>query len=337
MNIRWQRGTFLKFVSLMKIHVGGNTALDVQNGDEFEYDGSILKYSGMEVAQPQLRGAISSGWVKLISPSGESEDSSDLPDTISPNRNIAKAQTINRDLLKVQRTSGTKVVTSQQDEDEVLRVGDRGGNSPKVVTATDNRKSRSMSIRPDSNDDQGAVTIGRVKTSAKQMFSDVSRQDAGTILNELENMSSVKADLYHNTVEKEGVTIRSNIGNINRMEVAQEDDGEVIGHVRTATKISTEGIEVTDTSAPGKKQAAPSSVAPGAPVRDMKLSPRIRVAKAIYPEFPLDWSFEGKLAERLEAVRKHGVSPDFLEALYAAEGDQFRKVLIREYPDQFPG
>jgi hypothetical protein len=335
MDIRWQRGNFIKFIAKMKIRVGGNSALDIQSGDEFDYDGSILKYSGLEINQPQLRGAVSSGWVSLAD--GEESDG---VDAVNPNRNIAKAQTINRDLLKVQRTSSAKIVTSHQDEEEVLRVGDRSsgpGSQPKMVTASDNRKTRNLNVKNDAMDDQGAVAIGRVRTSAK-LYTDVSKNDAGSKLNELENISGVKADLFEKTVQKEGITIKSNVGSVNRVAPDSDQDGSVVGQVRTATKVSTEGISVRDTSNTSKpvpvvSQTVPEVVKP----RDSTISPRLRVARAIYPDFPAGWVFDGKLADRLAAVKDFGPNADFLEALYAAEGDQFRKVLAKEYPDQFGG
>lgn len=334
MDIKWQRGVYLKFISSMRIRVGGSNALDIQSGDEFEYDGSILKYSGMEIPQPQLRGAVLSGWAKLAVEDGENDSS---VDSIHPDRNIAKSKTVNRDLNKVQRAGSTKIVTSHQDEDEILRVGDRSsGSSPKLVTTEDNRRNK-MNIKTDAADDQGAVAIGRVRTSAKQVFSDVSRQDASAKLNELENMSQVRADLFSKTIEKEGVTIKSNVGSVSRSHLAAEvEEGEVVAQVRNSHPSSSEGIEIRDTSRAGSSGKMKGTTTPAAStVVDFKTSPRLRIAKSFDPDFPADWSFEGKLADRLEAVKRHGATPTFLEALYAAEGDQMRKVLIKEFPDQF--
>jgi hypothetical protein len=332
-NIKWQRGNFLKFFAKMKIRVGGtSTPIDINKDDEFEYDGSILKYAGMEIAQPQMRGAISNGWAVL------DLNSDSTIESIKPTRSIAKAQTINRDLNRVQRSLNAAVETTSLDEDEVLRVSDRSEKaSPKVITANDNRRARGMSVSSDANDDQGAVTIGRVKTSAKQEFVDVSKPDAANKIRELENMSNVRADLdKSNTITREGVTIKTNVGNVSRIAAESESDGVQIGKVRHTSSGTTEGVTITDTSnIREERKAVKPAPAKVSKKLDTSLNPRIRVARSIFPDFPADWVFEGKLADRLAAVKSANPTPEFLEALFAAEGDQFRKVLIKEYPDQF--
>ncbi len=326
-NIKWQRGNYQKFFALMKIRVGGANAMDIQKGDEFEYDGSILKYSGMEIAQPQMRGAIQSGWASLVL------DESAPVDPVRPTRNIAKAQTINKDLNKVQRASPAAIETSSLDEDEVLRVTDRSSEtkSPKIITAQDNRKSR-LSVRSDTADDQGAVTIAKIRTSAKADF-DVSKSDAAKTLQQLENLSNVRADIDGKTVTREGVTIKTNVGRIDRVAMAEEDDGIEVGRVRKSGSDHAEGISIRDTS--NIRHGSESSVTQSKPVIDRSLNPKIRIARSIDPSFPSDWSFEGKLADRLAAVKARDPSPEFLEALFAAEGDQMRKTLIKEFPEQF--
>lgn len=326
-TMSWKRGNYIKFFAKMKIRVGGGTPIDIQSGDEFDYDGSILRYSGMDIPSPQLRGAVENGWVVPAS----LEESGDRIDTIRPNRNIAKAQTVNKDLSRVQRASGAQLTTTTLDEDEVLKVEDRGSSNkknPKVLVGTDNRKSRGMAVSSDTTDAQEAVSIGRVRTSAKAVFNDVSRPDSIKIMQELENMSGVKADLFKDSViQREGITITTNLGKMNSVREADDESGTVIAQVRNSSKGSFEGISVKDTSGIRNKK-------PGAP----KISdPRLRVARAIDPSFPMDWAFTGKLAERLENIKRHGATAEFLEALYAAEGDQMRKTLVKEFPDQFEG
>jgi hypothetical protein len=322
-QIKWQRGNFLKFFAQMKIRVGGASPVDIMKGDEFEYDGSILKYSGMEFSQPQMRGAVLSGWATLAM--------DDMPsvEAVRPTRNIAKAQTINRDLNKVQRASPAVIETSSLDEDEVLQVADRSSASPqgpKIITAQDNRKSR-LDVKSDTSDDQGAVTIARIKTSAKATF-EASRSDSGRKLQELENLSNVRADLIEKTVVKEGVTIKSNVGRVDRIETDSSDESNVVGRVRNSSVDHVEGISIRDTS--NIRDPKPAKA-----ISTEKLSPRIRIARSICPDFPSDWVFEGKLADRLAALKSVNPSAEFIEALYAAEGDQMRKLLVKEYPEQF--
>ena len=320
----------------MKIRVGGATAVDIQKGDEFEYDGSILKYTGMEIPSPQLRGAIENGWASL--------NQSDAPsmETIRPNRSIAKSKSVNKDLNRVQRSEAPVIETSSQDEDEVLKVSDRNTDTkaPRVLKQEDNRKSRGMSINDDMESNQDGVSIGRVKTSAKAVFDDVQNPSAVKKIAELENLSHVRANLHKRVasddrvVEKEGVSIKTNVGSMSTEVLTDDDEEQVVAKVRTSSKTSSEGISIQDTS---NVRSTPSAdKKKSSAVREVKISdPRIRVARAIDPNFPMNWDFTGKLAERLDRVKAHGATSSFLEALFAAEGDQMRKVLLKEYPKQF--
>jgi hypothetical protein len=380
MAIKWQRGTFVKFFAQMKIRVGGQNSTDIQAGDEFEYDGSILKYAGAEVATPQLRGAIDAGWATF------NEEAAAPAAPARPSRNVAKSQTVNRDLSRVQRTSSME--TSTVDEDEVLRIGDRAATSkgadPRILQRDDNRRVRGMEITGDLAGDQEAVTIGRVRTSAKTVFADSTRSDAvSRQITALENQTP-KAALFakEKTVEREGVSIRTTAGVRPGTRMSQEDEGVVVGRVRKTDRAGGgSGVTVQDTSnireeraraqreaarasGPKQSQAAPAKkpakaatkpapkaaakpaakaaksppmtmegLAPKAPAKAEKITdPRVRVARAFDPSFPNSWTFTGKLADRIKAVRDHGATPQFVQALFAAEGDQMRKKLSEEFP-----
>lgn len=332
-NIVWQRNKFIKFFAKMRIRVGGAAPVDIQKDDEFEYDGSILKYSGMEIASPQLRGAINNGWAEPDS--GETKENQESKiEAIRPSRNIAKAQTVNKDLSRVQRISEGKINTSSIDEDEILKVSDRGEvaskSQPKILKSDDNRKARELSIQSDITDNQEAVAIGRVRTSAKAVFKDVDKPESAKLIQKLNDMSNVKAELYQKTVEKEGVKISTNVGKVNKVSEADEDTGETVAKVKSSQSKSVEGIQIKDTSNIRNASKNDKDF-----VIPKNVDPRIRIARTIDPGFPLDWSFSGKLAERLENVKKHGANPKFLEALFAAEGDQMRKTLVKEFPKQF--
>ena len=148
------------------------------------------------------------------------------------------------------------------------------------------------------------------------------------------------------TIEREGVTIRTT-SKMNRnapVQIGSEDEGRVVGKVRHSSKGSgnAEGISVADTSNIREERAATKN---GKTVKasskdvkiDTKMSPKLRMARRIDPDFPVSWNFQGKLKDRLDAVKKHGATPEFLEALYAAEGDQMRALLTKTYPKQFGG
>lgn len=341
-DIKWQRGSYQKFYALMKIRVGAadpkSIPIDIQQDDEFEYDGQLLKYAGSEIHSPQLRGAIKNGWASLNSDSGSAVS------PVKAERNIAKSQTVNKDLSKVQRSGHNPLNTEVRDEEVILNVSDRRDSKadpksrPNIMTQENNRRTAGMRIETSEVETQDGVSVGRVRSPAK-INVDIMK-NSSLSAREIENRSLGQPEMFNEkTVEREGVTIKTNIGKTNRnVQHSDPNAGSVIGKVRHSKTTSSDGVEVRDTSdIRNKSNASPAKAnTKETPVKiDTNVSPKVRMARRIYPSFPVDWEFTGRLSERLEAVKKHGDTPEFLEALYAAEGDQMRKVLEKEYPNQF--
>jgi hypothetical protein len=359
MNIKWKRGDYIKFYASTKIRVGGKDNTVIEEGDEFDYDGSILKYAGAEIASPQLRGAILSDWASL------KEDEIVKPGPFRPSRNVAASKSVNTDLSRVQRVGSKMVDPGEYDEETVLKVGDRGMDSDghiaqrKHITKENNRSSTAgrrvpmMEVTQSDFDNQGGVQVAMVNTPAKIKADVLDPQNAGmarqietrVLGNPKKLVNKVSLD---GTTTVEGVTIRTNLSSkMDRSNIQSEEvssSGKTIGHVRhsdTGFTGSKGDLEVRDTSgsygkiakrADVSKQQKSIKSSKSKPVEEI-LPLRIRTARRIDPDFPAEWDFTGKLAERLDRVRKYGPTREFLEALYAAEGDQMRKVLTSEYPD----
>ena len=411
MDVQWKRGEYLKFFANMKIRIGGKDEITIQKGDEFEYDGSVCRYSGTEFPTPTLRGAIRSDWARI------NPDHDYVPPAFNTSRAVAKSQSKTTDLSRVQRTQPQSMATESLDEETVLTVTDRQklprddrGRIAGHLNHTNNRRGvvqdddRQVNFRAPINpnagqrvlnpsmsdiDQQDGRTIGRVMTPANIGKVDILKEPGKAKDIERSQHVDFGAGRVHRAgrnVHQEGIDIRMNVGNVDREQVydGDEDGGQYIGQVRHSSRNhSAEGIDVQDTSnirnrqnghvngharvatkdppakkhAPAKKVAAKPVAQPkvtskatkmaakpaakpavATPVEvDTNLPPKIRMARRIDPKFPKDWSFEGKLAERMERVKKHGATPTFLEALYAAEGDQMRRTLEREFPQQFGG
>jgi len=335
-QVVWKRGVFHKFYAKMKIRVGSQNPFAIMKGDEFEYDGSILKYAGMEVAQPQMRGAYNEGWYST------DPDDGDGVQAVKPSRNVAQAQTKTTDLAHVQRMGAKPIAADNSDEDTVMEVSERRPGAkddpratPRAITK-ETRKAPSLVVNPGHLEAQEGVTVGSVRTAAKLKV-DMSKSES---VEAKKNLDNIKGSGYiptgprKHTIEREGVTITTNVSDVDRsVQIDQDDGGVTVGKVRHTANGSSEGIEIKDTSNIRNKSAAAT-----APKKiDTKLSPKVRVARAIDPSFPASWDFSGKLKERMARVREHGITPQFLEALYAAEGDQMRKLLEQEFPKQFAG
>lgn len=65
MNVNFQRGQFLAFKTLNKIHLG-RYSFDLPAEAEVTFDGAVLRYNGQEFEAPQLRGLVGS-WIAPMS------------------------------------------------------------------------------------------------------------------------------------------------------------------------------------------------------------------------------------------------------------------------------
>lgn len=65
---------------------------------------------------------------------------------------------------------------------------------------------------------------------------------------------------------------------------------------------------------------------------------RRMVAKGLCKDFPDDYSFSDHWKRRIAMIRlNYENRPDIIRAIFAAESDEFKKLLIEEFPEAFPG
>jgi hypothetical protein len=60
--MKFKRNQFRWYRATIKVHLGA-IGTEIEEGDEIEFDGLILKMGGDEVQYPQLKGAVKSGWL----------------------------------------------------------------------------------------------------------------------------------------------------------------------------------------------------------------------------------------------------------------------------------
>lgn len=366
--IKWKRGEFLTFYATMKIRVGGvggtngNGSVDILEGDEFEYDGSIVKYAGAEFPQSGLRGAIRQGWATM-------EEGDQTPEAYHADRAIAKSQTINRDLNNVQRTRAAPVELDHLDEETVLQVGDRRAARDEVsgrghLSQEHNRRTSStgrvLEVTQSDYDQQDHTPIARVKSKANIGKVDVLDPRNANMARQLAMQSHEDGfgayagqKRQGNVVEREGVLIKTNVGAMNRNEIylGDESEGDVVGQVRhsNAKNHVQDGVSIEDTSGrPGKKAsraptntvakvAAPAkkNAAPSKKTSSVVANPKLQIARKVYSDFPEDWNFYGKVDEKMAALKQHGASPDMLNALHASESSSMKKLLEKKFSGHF--
>lgn len=349
-GVQWQRGKFQKFYAKMKIRVGGAaTPIDIQAGDEFLFDGTIIKYGGMEATSPQTRGAIGAGWASSASGMNSAVQNH------SHSRSVAKATSVNRDLSRVQRMDDNSMETDNSDEDTVMNVSDRRPqNTGKKVLGVPNDKAAprvlrgGMAINTEDLEPQDGQTVGRIRTSAK-LKADIFSDKAAQAKNRLNNIAGSglipegeSQARGHNVLHREGITVKTSVsgGRIGNVEMSDMDEGEVVGRVRHSKSVSREGITVTDTSNIRDKRAsaerAPKVAAkPVKAAADTGNAGKIKTAKTIDPSFPDDWNFFAKLPDRIKLIKKGEKNRKFLQALFVVEGASVREHLQKTYPKMF--
>lgn len=330
MEIKWQRNKYLKFYAKMKIRLGGNEhSYTFEIGEEFEFDGTICKYSGTEFSQPGLRKAISNGWATV------SEDDVSAVASFQPDRAIASAVSVNRDLSKVALQPSRHMETDSLDEETVVNVSDRGSAmkdpSRGHLKKADNRRAstRGLSVSPSESDDQGGVVISRLRTSTHEVV-DVSKNPGRA--RELENLSSENG---FGVVEREGVSLRTNVKSMQGSNLIQDgdvEDGTVVGSVRQGNKVThSDGVQVTDTSAIRNTPVA-VKVQSQTTTEPTGVNSKLATALSVYPKFPTDWNFFAKTEDKLVKVEALGASKQLVQALYATESKPMKKLLKDKYP-----
>jgi hypothetical protein len=147
--------------------------------------------------------------------------------------------------------------------------------------------------------------------------------------------------------QSEGMRFSNTVGG--GTQIGDESDGEIVGRVSSNKDVvetfEQEGMRFTTTNGPRRqpiqRQTAPepqrvvASAEPPPPV-PANLDARRMVAKMVCPDFPQAYDFtlspKKKLA-RLQADFEE--RSDVLRAVYAAESDDMKALLIQEFPQAF--
>lgn len=108
------------------------------------------------------------------------------------------------------------------------------------------------------------------------------------------------------------------------------------------TVVESEGIRFSNTNGPKKgfqplQPAAVEEPTVSKIEKDGTAEARKQIAKAICPDFPADqYNFSDHWKRRLAMIRlNYEGRADIIRAIFAAESDDFKKVLFEEFPDVF--
>jgi len=329
--IKWKRGQFFTFYAQMKIRVGGLNGqpdIEIAAGDEFEYDGSICKYAGAEYPQQGLRGAVREGWATT-------EEDAGIPEGRTAARNVAEAQSVNRDLSRVQRRSAAQPIEQDSlDEETVLEIGDREAAMDPVtrkghLTARDNRgrqlrSARGMEIEQSDLDEQDHTPISPIKSPAKIKVDVTANPNAARDI----EMRSVdqgygryagKKPGRSNVIVREGVEIRTDVRGDSA--IGGEETGTVVSPVRNVSQRKAK-MDKENNKKPVKKASK----------KNQGMSPKLQKAVELYADFPRDWNFFGKTEEKIAKLKEISPDAELLNALYASESKSTKEALKKAYP-----
>ena len=138
--------------------------------------------------------------------------------------------------------------------------------------------------------------------------------------------------------ESEGMTFKNDVGH--GIEIA--DMAGMGGKAKEST-ITEDGITFKNTNGPKnlKPQAHPRSeeaAAQKTAAVNGTLDVRRKIAKAMCPDFPDNYDFTATARKKLARLQAdYEDRPDVIKAVFAAEGDEFKNVLIQEFPQAFEG
>ena len=168
-DFTFQRGVFHTFRATTKIHLG-KFEKDIYEDDIVEYDGQTLKFAGEELAISSLKAAVKLGWFVV-----ESDNVSNyIP--MSSDIKIRPAQSASS-------TRGEAMsVSAVADEERV--VGTVG---------------KKMEVISDRDTNEGAKSVGKISTPAKQTTTLTDSSQASRMINQLDNTPPKKVTLTEKT------------------------------------------------------------------------------------------------------------------------------------------
>jgi len=164
-SIIFKRGEFHTFKATTKIHLG-KFEMDIFEGDIVEYDGQTLKFSGETYSLGSLKAAVKLGWFVA--------EEDNVSTYIPKSADIKIRPATSADGKRGEPMS----VQSVSDEEKV--VGRVGEKAVKRTTTTH-------------TDD--AVSVGKIKTAAKQSTTLTSASQIASEINKLDNTPPPKVEL----------------------------------------------------------------------------------------------------------------------------------------------
>lgn len=355
-QIRFKTGEFQSFVATRSFALG-NFNVRIENGTGLEFDGSTVQYAGADYAFPQLRGALTSGWIVLAA----SYDA-DNPD-------YGRPRSANVEVRSATQAGQPKNMVATVEADERIVMN---SNQHASTTKAGNRRTASQAGSdgvPVRSLKTPAVSATKV-TAARSVMSELEnlkitpgqgitvdemleRMDEGERETYLLKKEAARASYAHQVPvapkpasrkvvgrvknpatlsSSEGMTATQSAGG--GIETWDGGDASVVAEIGAdTTTVVEDGITFTTTNAkpPKKPVAKAQPVSPS-----MSPDVRLKVAKAMCPDFPDNYDFAASAKKKLARLQAdYEDRLDVLFAVFAAEDDETKAKLVEEFPQAF--
>ncbi|MFA5054143.1 MAG: hypothetical protein WC565_08790 [Parcubacteria group bacterium] len=370
-QITYRKGEFRTFIAARTFALG-NTGQSIAKGQDLRFDGSTVDIGGDTFVMPQLKGAVAQGWLVLEEQFDAEDTSSEIPRTANiqvrhatqggnpmrphdvPRTTMTAAETDEREVGDVQahasstneRNAGYRrgdPVNAAELQDGVpvrtlkTAAGEKAKQTRTVLTAG----SVGQALR-----DAESVTIdpGRGMSEA-EMLERMSEEDQERYLAKKEARRAQYVDdaparvvgkvkKSSESATREGVTATVTSGRgVEIADLSGMDSGK-----SQVQEFEQDGIKFTTTNGPKRQdQPHPRSAEAQQPVmlRDGTAEVRRQVAQQLCPDFPANYDFAASPKKKLARLQAdYEDRPDVLKAVFAAETDAFKALLIQEFADQ---
>lgn len=348
-QIRFKAGEFQTFTATRSFALG-NFNVRIEKAADLDFDGSTVRYAGADYPFPQLRGALTAGWVVLA----ESFDATqDYDKPVAARIQVRSATQGDRPKAMVATVEADEhIVMNSMEHASTTKHGNRRTASSAGSEGVPVRTLKTSAVSTTKvSDDKAAISeLERLKITPGQ---GITRDEM------LERMDPEAREAYRVKTEaaragypqvkeaalKTKPSSRKVVGRVKRAGKANSEDAavttgggletwdggdaEVVAQIGTGEVAETvDGVTFAASTVKTTKQQGPiDAVTPDV---------RRRIAETLCPDFPANYDFgasaKKKLA-RLQADCEDRV--DILLAAFAAEDDEIKARLVQEFPDAF--
>jgi hypothetical protein len=368
MAIAYRYNEFQSFVATRSFDLG-STGIKLTRGMPILFDGSTADVGGAKFPIPTLRGAVTRGWI--VPEEDFDEDDDEEQERVSANIQFRPAQQAgdprtNRPGTAVEAderivmTRGGRAAEAQQRTaaSHAARHGsprrtpqveavDQGG----IMVRSLSTPARSVTEVTSSSVGSAIEAAKKVKIeggrgrSQEEYLAQLSPEEREEYLSRKEALRAEKNLGAHapppvvaprvKTAKRQtadGVTSRATVTTGTEIYDAGGSAGEADQSVTVV-----EGMAFRNTNGPKRayKREGEVSAAPAAKVA-VSSDARRRLALRLCPDFPAAYDFDGPLKRKVALLRLNFEDrSDVLNAVFAAESDEFKNILLAEFPEAF--